>query len=255
MFRDSFLHRWAKRLLPESLRPQNVLARQIDCRVGRTVYAGPFRGMKYCDASVGSVFYPKILGAYEKELHDVIEQLISSKPDCVVDIGAAEGYYAVGLARRLPSAKIIAFETTKEGRDLLAEMARINGVTNRIDLRGQCEVEDLRNALEGTARTVVICDVEGYEQVLLDPEKVPALRTATILVELHEFVVRGISSVIETRFSPTHHVSIILEQPRTRADYPFNNWYTRMLPTAYATYRVQEFRPERMSWMLLRPKT
>jgi hypothetical protein len=172
----------------------------------------------------------------------------------VVDIGTAEGYYAVGLARRLPATKIIGFETTQEGRDLLAEMARLNGVADRIDIRGQCEVDDLRNAMEGSSRTVVICDVEGYEQVLLDPEKVPDLRTAMILVELHEFIVRGISKEIESRFASTHNAYIFLEQPRTRADYPFNNWYTRLLPTAYATYRVQEFRPERMSWMVLEPK-
>jgi hypothetical protein len=38
-----------------------------------------------------------------------------------------------------------------------------------------------------------------------------------------------------------------------RADYAYLPWYTRLLPAAYATYPVNEFRPARMSWLWLEP--
>ena len=46
----------------------------------------------------------------------------------------------------------------------------------------------------------------------------------------------------------------IAQTDRTRADYPYLPWYSRLLPAAYATYPVNEFRPARMSWLWLEPQ-
>jgi predicted O-methyltransferase YrrM len=72
--------------------------------------------MHYTENSQGSCYIPKLLGVYERELHDVLENLIAWGPDLVIDAGAAEGYYAVGLARRLPQSRIMAFEMEEGGR-------------------------------------------------------------------------------------------------------------------------------------------
>ncbi|MBX7105240.1 MAG: hypothetical protein K1X57_14250 [Gemmataceae bacterium] len=251
---DTLLHRWAKRLLPTPLYPRHLLATTIDRRVGRTVFAGPFRGMKYVDASVGSVFYPKLLGCYEKELHGAIEELIALAPATIIDIGAAEGYYAVGLALRCPQARVIAFEENEEGRALLAKMAAMNGVAERMTVRGRCTPAALAADLGGPGRTACVCDVEGGEAELLDPAVAGALRNAWILVELHDFLVPGTGAELARRFAPTHQVTTIGQQPRTVADYPFPIPWARWLPLAYGSYHVQEFRPAPMSWLVLRPR-
>ena len=41
---------------------------------------------------------------------------------------------------------------------------------------------------------MVVCDVEGYEEYLLDPAIVPSLSNATILVEMHDFVRPGVTT-------------------------------------------------------------
>ncbi|MEQ1752317.1 MAG: hypothetical protein ABL974_23050, partial [Prosthecobacter sp.] len=92
-----------------------------------------------------------------------MESLIARAPSLVVDVGAAEGYYAVGLARRLPSAQIIAFEMEEHGQKALHEMAQLNNVTSRLHIRGRCEPADLAEALGTELNAVVVCDVEGYE--------------------------------------------------------------------------------------------
>jgi FkbM family methyltransferase len=53
-----------------------------------------------------------------------------------VDIGAAEGYYAVGLARSKPDARIVCFEAHKPAHYLLKHLATLNGLQNRIELQG-----------------------------------------------------------------------------------------------------------------------
>jgi hypothetical protein len=194
-----------------------------------------------------------LLGVYERELRPIVEAITALEPARIVDIGAAEGYYAVGLALRNPRTTVIAYEQTAEGRDLLTGMAALNGVTDRLNIYGRCEPEDLRVQLGSPGRTVVICDVEGYEEKLLNPVSVPELRSSWILVELHEFVVPGITETLRKRFKPTHRITHVWQTGRGREDYPYRSWYTRLLPRAYATYLVQEFRPERMSWFWLEP--
>lgn len=253
-WRDSGVHRLAKRILPSYFYPRNVLARQIVRRSKGCVYSGPFQGMRYAADSVGSVYYPKLLGTYEKELHPIMERIASLDPELIVDVGAAEGYYAVGLAMRLPRSHVVAYEMDAQGRRHLNEMAELNGVTERVVVRGKCETADLHQTLASNPRAVVICDVEGYEAELLCGPAAPDLSRTWLLVEVHEFAVPGVGARLSTALAATHVVEQVWQRPRTREDYPFRHWMTRLLPAAYASYQVQEFRPERMSWLWATPR-
>jgi hypothetical protein len=170
-----------------------------------------------------------------------------------VDIGAAEGYYAVGFARRLPRARIIAFEMEPRGQTALHEMALLNSVSDRIEVRGKCEASDLAAVLKQDAGPVVICDVEGYEQCLLDPKTVPALARTTILVELHEFLVPKIAETLTDRFATTHRITRVWQEPRTRAEFPWRTMGTSLLPRSYLDWAVSEWRPARMAWLWMLP--
>jgi methylase of polypeptide subunit release factors len=52
----------------------------------------------------------------------------------VIDIGAAEGYYAIGFARRLPAARVIASDLDPVARLLCWLLARRNGVGDRVSV-------------------------------------------------------------------------------------------------------------------------
>jgi hypothetical protein len=251
--RDTPLHRFAKAIVPSSLHPTVVLTRAVVRRTGYAIASGPFHGMKYVPSGIGSVYYPKLLGIYERELHPVVESISRLKPARIIDIGAAEGYYAVGLALRNPDAEVVAFEQTPEGRQLVADLAARNDATDRVRILGRCEPADLRAELAHAGPVVVVCDVEGYETALLDPAAVPELSSAWVLVELHEFIVAGVGELIRGRFEKTHRITEIAQTDRSRADYPYLSWYTRLLPRSYATYPVNEFRPARMSWLWMEP--
>lgn len=60
-------------LILSYLRPRAITHRRLE-RATRdaAVLSGPFTGMKYVSQSVGSMWWPKILGTYELELADVI---------------------------------------------------------------------------------------------------------------------------------------------------------------------------------------
>src|SRR5262245_45426434 len=68
-----------------------------------SVQHGPFKGLAYFDETVWGSITPKWLGSYEAELHPAIEEIISRPYETIIDVGCAEGYYAVGLAATIPS--------------------------------------------------------------------------------------------------------------------------------------------------------
>jgi len=89
---------------------------------GLSVSGGPFAGLTYPDRAALSLA-PKLLGLYERELHPAIEAAIHAEPEVIVNVGAADGYYAVGLKRRCPDATVIAFEADARQRELCRRVA------------------------------------------------------------------------------------------------------------------------------------
>lgn len=241
-------------LLPRRLHPRALLRRRLEhaTRSGRVLH-GPFAGLRYVGRSVGSMWWPKILGTYELELAHVIRDLCLARPPWVVDIGAAEGYYAIGFAWRCPDTRVVAFEGEPAGRQLQAELAALNNVSERVRIEGFCDHAELRRALSFTTGGLLICDIEGGERDLLDPELVPALTAQpwTLLVEIHDHVDPAIIQILIRRFLATHTVEEILTRPRRARDLPASArsaFLARWTPAF-----LDERRPAPMRWLLLRP--
>ena len=262
--------KFARKIIPARFRPTGYLESLVRTRTNGRIRCGPFAGMLWAlegcaQSRLGTthrssfhsapIHIPKLLGIYERELNPYIEQACALNFPLIINIGAAEGYYAVGMALRNPGAKVIAFEKEATERSALAEAVRLNAVRDHVEIREKCEPEDLKCAIADTPRVFVICDAEGCEAMLLDPVSVPSLRRAFMLVELHEFIERGILEKIRRRFSATHHVSQVVQQKRAILDFPFKTFYTLCLPKSYLRWAVSESRPERMTWFWMQPHT
>ncbi len=243
-----------RRIIPEKLRPLGYLTHLTREKTSNCVRQGPFAGMRYIATSIGSAYIPKLLGIYEKELNPFVEAICAKKPALIVDVGAAEGYYAIGLARKSPYTRVIGYEMETNGQEAMNQMAVLNDVADRVSVRGKCEPSDLEEVIEKEPHPVVICDVEGYEQYLLDQTAVPSLRRAVILVELHDFLVPNITEELQRRFFSTHRIVHIWQEPRSRAEFPWRTWGTRLLPKSYLDWTVSEWRPVKMAWLYMEPK-
>jgi hypothetical protein len=208
--------------------------------------------MRYIDQSYGSSLIPKWLGIYERELHDCIEDAIAFPFQTVVDIGAAEGYYAVGLAMRMRDARVIAYEMDPSARVLLRRMVELNGVESRVAVKELCTSRDLAATLNTSGLTLVVCDAEGGEALLLDPIRVPGLEACHILVELHDDLIYGVSQEIRDRFLMTHSITQIWQEERHRSEFPYRTTYTRIFPSSL-DLGVSEFRSAKMVWNWMRP--
>jgi len=176
-----------------------------DALATKTVIAGSFEGMKYgTTRAFCSTLHPKLLGIYENELSGIISTALAKKYQTIVDVGAADGYYAVGFAYKDPEARVVAFEMDSRARTELAKLREINGVTDRVEVRGKCEPQDLL-ALEGN-RGLMIMDCEGYEEQLLTSEVITHLKDWDFIIETHDGFSPEITTRLTTLFKTTHEV-------------------------------------------------
>jgi hypothetical protein len=182
------------------------------------VLQGPFEGMHYYNLIVWGPLMPKWIGSYEMELHEIVETAIKNNYNIIINIGAAEGYYSVGLAYMCPDSKVFAFDINPVSRSRQKQLAEINGVTN-LTVRGYCECNDLDQLIDDN--TLLIVDIEGDEVHLLDINQVNQFNKCDILVECHPSGVMGMQDVVEHltgSFSKTHDVNLIRVQSRQASD-------------------------------------
>src|SRR6266851_9749367 len=127
---EALRERWYEHVSHQMLK--TIAARRL------AVQSGPFEGMRYLPELLTSkkairyALLPKILGCYESQLHDVLRQVSGRNYHKVVNIGCAEGYYAVGLSLLLPDACVFAFDIDQDARFLCQGMARLNAVQDRV---------------------------------------------------------------------------------------------------------------------------
>lgn len=248
------MHKWLRYAVPYRFWPSTLVMRWLEKRSNGRVMSGPFAGMQYLNTSVGSQYEPKLLGTYELELSSIISDLAKIPFQFVIDAGAAEGYYAVGMATILPSCQIISFESSPKGQALQAQMAALNGVQERLTIKGLCTPESLNEVLPPTGKTLLIMDVEGAEKELLDITATPALRQTYILVEMHDFLDPDLRNVISKRFENTHQIQFIPIQPRKLEDFPFPlpKWVHYGLKNVLLD-TISEKRHPDSSWLFMTP--
>lgn len=219
-------------------------------RNGLEVQHGPLAGMRYIEGLEGHSgdLVAKLVGSYEHELHHVLAEWIAARYEKVIDVGCAEGYYAVGLAVAMPQTEVYAFDIDASARRLCGKLATLNSVSDRVHVEGECTHSRLESfPASGVA---LLADCEGAERALLDPDASPKLRRWPILVEIHDFIDPAIGTALYGRFSPTHDVEIIEGTERTAVGPGELAFMTARERRAV----LSEHRPAMMRWAYMRPR-
>jgi hypothetical protein len=220
------------------------LSKQFSASHGTAVLHGPFSGMKYPAASIQSRHsVPRLLGSYESELHEVIQAGLGYQYERVIDIGSAEGYYAVGFALKGQS-PVVVFEADARELALCKEMARVNHVESRLTARSLCNPRELR-ALTAGKRCFVLSDCEGYESELFDEPTVAALGRSDVLIEIH----LNAYEPLLARFSKTHIVQTFVATPRLGSEYSELACLGRD-----ADLGICEYRPAGQRWLFAKSR-
>lgn len=225
-----------------------------------TVVRGPFAGMVINPTEevlgsgliVGQGLIIKLLGFMEQEIQPHIEEIISLAPSQIVNLGCAEGYYAVGMGTRIPSVPIIAIDIDSNAMKVTGDNAEANGIRDRftmVDLNNiDSETEQAREINKHDLKdgAVWIVDIEGAEQNVLDPDLIPVLKNCFIIVETHD----GTMQPIARRFSESHDISVVSSGGRN----PNEDSILKNLPDDIKWPIMSEGRFGAQYWLAMIPK-
>jgi len=225
-----------------------VLANTFIAHHGPRILGGPFAGMEYVSEATEGSLIARLLGAYESELHPHLRALAEAGLDCVVDVGCAEGYYAVGLARMMPQVRVHAFDIDARARAACTDLAARNGVADRVVVGGEFAPDGFQ-AFAGR-RVLVMVDAEGAEVDILQPQMSPALAGMNVIVETHDLYRRNALATMIERFSPTHDIVRVDQQPKT---FDMPPWL-QGLPHLDQLLAVWEWRARPTPWLVMTPK-
>lgn len=179
---------WRKETIRE--RQERISLEVFDQLNGYVKY-GPFTGLKL-DRNTwwGKLdLASQCLGLYEKEIIDVIGKIKPGDYDCFIDIGAADGYYAIGMLISGKFNKTTCFEITAEGREVIANNWEKNGSPGELNIFGEATAQSLAALpAKNTENAFVLVDIEGFEFDFLTAETLSLLQSCTIVIEIHHWV-------------------------------------------------------------------
>jgi hypothetical protein len=214
------------------------------------VLQGPMHGLDYVGQASEGCLAARLIGCYEQPLLTHIEEAIQGGYTNVVNIGCADGYYAVGMARRMPNSIVWAYDINEVAQDACRKLAEKNNISERIKIGALFSPEDFSQF--ASEKTLVMCDIEGAERELLDPQFAPSLGGMDIIVESHECIIKGLTQTLFDRFSRTHTITLIQDTGQREFDVlpkGFENWEN--LDQLVATW---EWRSGPTPWMVMKSR-
>lgn len=173
---------------------RNGLAVQVATFCDWRVVHGPFVGMQISPSNWWGQtdLASKILGFYEAEVLSTLVNIDKSRYRYFVDLGAADGYYAIGCAYSKLFLDSYAFEMSNQGQKVIRQNAELNSVSDRVHIFGYADENfDQKIPDVALAQTIVLIDIEGGEFDLLNEPLLQKLNKSMLIIELHEFMVNN----------------------------------------------------------------
>lgn len=227
------------------------LARWLWWRLGGKVAGGFFAGMRYSSRTYRGNPGNKLVGTYELELNPIWERLSRNPPAVVFDVGAAEGYYAAGLAWRWKATQcqVYAWESDPRSHERMRVNAQSNGVEAQVKILGECDEPEFLEAIQNLHPGLIIVDIEGGERDLCSQRCLDA-SDGVWVVECHS---SEILSLMQARFGVRFEWEVLPNRPRTNADLPRLPLLGAPLPGDRARL-LDEGRHTPTPWLVATPK-
>lgn len=235
-----------------ALERKSFLCKMIAGKIGYTVQRGPFEGLILPDSGTWSDYdtVAKLIGSYENELFPALEDIVRLQPDFIINVGASEGYYAVGLKRRLPDCSVHTFDIDLNAIPALNKCIESNKVEINVSKHFNFESQKSDIDLRKFKKPAFIVDCEGCEARIesMTPDE---MAKSLFLVECHDMNVAGVTEMLTSLMASTHNVEIINQTSRDHRAYPeldFPNELDRFVI-------LSEFRGQDMHWIYAVPKS
>lgn len=238
----------------KSIKENNLINQNLSLYFSDLVVRdGYFKGLKYPNFnSSGSSIFPKISGTYENELLPVFEKIKNKPYQTIIDIGCAEGFYAIGLALKFPDSVVYAFDIDSIAQQSCTTLAHLNGVDKRVMVLSEC-TNDWLASFRFNNSSLIICDCEGFERYLFDSSNINNLSSVDLIIELHPMNETDVKYILYNLFYLTHDIQYISSYDDKRKIFDLDPVYEQFNNNEKLKI-IQEGRSFTMEWMIAFPR-
>lgn len=168
------------------------LSEELFIKLDGQVQAGEFKGLRLnSNPSWGIADQAtKLLGLYEQEVINEIYEKSNLRKKHFIDLGAADGYYAIGALLNGRFEQADCFEIEPSGQDCIRKNAEINNILKRLKIYGEAN-ENFFQQLDAQIdwnNVFILCDVEGAEFEIFSESTLESIKGSTILIEIHNWI-------------------------------------------------------------------
>ena len=156
----------------------------------------------------------KIYGFYENKIQQKLKDI--NNP-ILIDIGAADGFFAIGSLKSKICEFCYAFEETKTSRENLSKTAKINNVQNKLSIIGKVTKDNFFTLLPSKinfSEVTILCDIEGGEFDFFSDEILATIRCSNIIIEIHKNHNKNLEIDLLERVKKYFDVSIIIDNDK-----------------------------------------
>ena len=93
------------------------------------------------------------------------------------------------MLRPFPAIRL--FRDIARGRQSIRHAAELNGVADRVDVRGEADAAELKQVIDQCpGPAAVLIDIEGAEFAFLTDEVIDSLASCHVIIELHDWLTK-----------------------------------------------------------------
>lgn len=230
------------------------LREKTDSRVQYGILKGYEIGqVHWAPAAVGAY----LLGTYEVQVCAILDHLKSPR-STLIDIGAAEGLYGIGLIAVGAFGRSLCFEADDTSRENLIERRTKFELEDRVTIYAEANRKTLEAGLRESGadlkKCLVICDIEGGEFDLFDRKTLEMFSDCRLIIEIHDFLIENGAIAfrnLKRRAAPIFNIHEIRDGIRYMRNIPLLDGWS----DADTWMMCMEGRKRMMTWLYLTPKS
>ena len=236
-------------------RYSDALSLKVAEKLNFQVVWGPFKGMKLNPKSYLTkyIIANVALGSYETEVQLELEKLRNEfNKKTFIDIGGADGLFAVGVLVNKMFDNTIVFEIEKRGREAIKRNSIKNQVYDKLTILGEANKETLSKCLYENSESIILMDIEALEFKLLDIEMIQLIQNSPIIIEIHCFSESDIISYSKLKDNLEKYFTVkTLKNNKLELD---SHKHISHLTDIQKALVLTERRTIRAEWLVCRPK-
>ncbi len=226
------------------------------------VISGHFKGMKLLKKSnwdkkiyeYNPDLSSKIAGCYEQEVQDkIVELQKKDKKKCFINLGAGEGYFALGVLNSGLFQHSIAFEISDNSRNIMIENSKLNKLDDKLSIKYVANLSFLNDILDSEKKLddiFILSDIEGAEFEIFNDDNLSKLKNCNLIIEFHRHPVDEKNKKFEEKLNKYFKVSLLSMSNRSFSDIPL----LKELNDDDRWLIASENRPYLMNWFVCTPK-